>query len=124
MKILVPVATPTEDTKISEHFGRSPYFAIITIEGKSYTVKFIPNMRHQGIRASDIAVKEGIDIVVVTNIGLGALNMLKSAGIRICKATKNSLKDLIEDITKGILQDFEDEGCPGKGHHREHEFKS
>jgi len=123
MKILVPVASPAENAKISEHFGRSPYFAVVTIEDDSYTVRFVPNMREQGIRASDMAIKEGIDVVVVTNIGFGALNMLKSAGIRICKATKNSLKDLIEDITRGVLQDFEDEGCPGKGHHKNHEVK-
>jgi len=122
MKILVPVASPTEDAKISEHFGRSPYFAIVEIEDDNYNVKFIPNMRDKGVRASDIALREGVSIVVVTNIGARALNMLKNAGIRICKATKDSLKGLIDDVAKGVIQDFGEEGCPGKGQHGYHEI--
>ncbi|HEC96298.1 MAG TPA: hypothetical protein ENI59_01300 [Euryarchaeota archaeon] len=117
MKILIPVSSPTEDAKISEHFGRSPYFAIVEIENGNYNIKFIPNMREQGVRASEIVLREGVSLVVVTNIGMRALEMLKSAGVRVCKATKDSLREVINDVSKGIIQDFIEEGCSGKGHH-------
>ena len=72
------------DSRISEHFGRAPYFVIVKLQNGNadiedfYTNEFLDEKGHIGIKAVRAVVKYKLDLVFVSNIGEIAYYMLKN----------------------------------------------
>ena len=84
MKIIVPV---NEDkTSVCPSFGRAPFFSITdTANGNSEIVenKAAASEGGAGIRAAQIVLDLGAEVLIAPRLGENAANVLKTAGIKL-----------------------------------------
>ena len=105
-KIVIPVMNNKgEDSLISDHFGKSPYLAIVTLDKdkKIEKIEIIRNKflkENKGIGADlvEYIVKKGVLAVIVKNIGKTAFKLLRSYGVDILTSEQeiSVLTDAIE----------------------------
>lgn len=118
MKIMVPLDNNQGlKSKVCSHFGRAPYFAVISIKNGEASVEVIENPRNKGIKPGELALKLGVDGVVVKDIGFRALDMLRSAGIEVYACNVNTLEEVIEEAKKEGLVRYSGKGCRGFQEH-------
>ena len=119
MRIVVPVASKNGlYSKIYEHFGRAPYYALMELD-EEYNVKkidFIENPRAMGYIPGIYFSQLGVEYIVVREGGIGAraIEVLKQGGIKILVANGNNLEDILRSIKEGSLKPYTGLGCPGK----------
>lgn len=106
MKIVIPVDGNTEKAKINLSFGRAPYFMVY--DSKNDKMEFLENTAAQsqggaGIKASQIIVDTGAEVVITPSCGMNAANVLSSADISIYLSSGDSLKSNIDDFKEGKL---------------------
>ena len=102
-------------SRISEHYGRAPYFAVIDLSGGDVRVDFIENPRSQGYTPGEYAVVSGVEYVVIKgDIGVRALRLLRGRGIKVVETSGKILGDVIEELKSGGLREYVGEGCPGQ----------
>jgi len=89
MRLAIPINRPRQegDLRVSSHFGKAYAFAILNLEG-DITVVDNPrnklNLEHgAGKFIADLFTREGVELVLVKEIGRGALNHLNSKGIKV-----------------------------------------
>ena len=115
-KVMVPLESREGlRSRISEHFGRAPYFAVIDLSGGDIKVDFIENPRSQGYTPGEYAVVSGAEYVVIKGgIGVKALQLLRERGVKVVETSGETLEDVIEELKSGKLREYVGEGCPGK----------
>ncbi len=111
MKIAVPVDQKTLDSGVCASFGRAPYFLIYDSEKKESS--FIDNSAATsaggaGIRAAQIIIDSGADVLLALRLGDNAADVLKPAEIKIYKPTPVSAKENIDAFLAGNLSLLED----------------
>jgi len=120
---MIPVEDKTGlDAQLANHFGRSPYFALVELDENQKTpkVKTAPNRsEHMGgppgySHESFLVLKP--DFVVAYSMGPGALNTFRDAGITVLKATSNTVRVNIESFKEGKLTELVG-GCKHAHHH-------
>jgi len=107
MQICIPI---TEDkglaSPVSAHFGSAPAFMIVDSEISS--CRAIPNKNHQhehGMCTPLASIAgEKIDSMVVGGIGMGALNKLAAAGIKVYRSTSRTVEETIAALKAGTLE--------------------
>ncbi len=116
MKILIPLDDNQGfKSKISLHFGRAPYFALVDLEKGKVSLKVVENPRSKGVKPGELALSLNVDGVVIRgDIGVRALRMLREAGISIYVITSKTLGEAIKELTEGMLTEYLGEGCPGR----------
>ena len=105
MKVAIPIILkePVEESRISSHFGRAKYYAILdTAESK---VEIIPNQSsHMGGNMSppDYIASIGVDGVIAQKMGKPAYEKLTTRGIKVYAPSVNveTIKDLWHDFSK------------------------
>jgi predicted Fe-Mo cluster-binding NifX family protein len=107
------------DSAVCAHFGSAPEFLIVDTEAA--TCRSIPNKnQHHGHgMCAPLASLEGerIDAMVVGGIGMGALNKLMAAGIRVFMAEQSSVRGTIAALAAGALRPVEPGmACAHHGH--------
>lgn len=120
---MVKIVIPTSDEKgerLSDHFGRAPYFAWFTIEGGSVVDKgIVPNDSEHfggvGLPPERIAYL-GPDAVVTTGMGMRAINRFQQMNVAVLQARSPRSEENIDLFVKGELLELT-EGCL---HAREH----
>ena len=117
MKVLVPlIELRGTDSRLSDHFGRAPYYALIHLEGGKVSIDYLENPRTKGIKPGEFFSKLGIDYVVVKGgIGARALNILRSVGTEVLITEADTLAEVIDELRKGTLRRFEGVPCGGRG---------
>jgi len=112
---MVPLETKEElRSRISEHFGRAPYFALIELGDRDVKVEIIENPRNLGYTPGQYVVAKGVECVVIKgDIGIKALQILREHGIKIIETSKLVLEDIIEELRSGKLREYKGKGCPG-----------
>jgi len=104
MKIAVPINRPREenDLRISSHFGKAYAFAIYDSDRDKF--KVIENPRNAlklqhgvGRLIADMFAKEGVNILLIKEIGRGAFRHVTSLGIKIFLIPEN-VKNAMEAI--------------------------
>lgn len=118
MRLCIPV---TEDrgleSPVSAHFGSAPLFVVADTD--SGDCRVIPNKdlhhSHGMCRPLSSLTGEEIDGIAVGGIGAGALGKLAAAGMRVFITREASVKDTVDAIKTGALQ----EASPAMacGHH-------
>lgn len=112
LKYLVPLEEDKgEDSKVSWHFGRAAYFAIVSLDTD---VKFeikpstIEHTHHTkaGSHALYLVRSYATEAVVVKEIGQRALQVLLSAGVKVYETKANTLKDVIEEIKNNKIKTY------------------
>ncbi len=106
-------------SRLSTHFGRARYYAMLAYEDRTSTlkveVKQSPNLIHGGTcGAADIVKRLGADAVIVKGIGLRAVQLLQSLGIKVYKTESETLDQVIKEVREGRLTPItESEACAG-----------
>jgi len=108
------------DARLSEHFGRAPYFIIVELEdGNISNVQAVPNeSEHFGGfgRPPDRILQLRPNAVITYGMGPRALSIFQEAGIAVLKANADTVKDVIEAYRHDRLEELT-EGCR-HAHHR------
>ena len=103
------------DARISEHFGRAPYFIIVELDENGDVLSFraVPNeSEHFGGfgRPPDRILKFRPNAVITYGMGPRALSIFQDAGVAVLRANANTVKEAIEAYRRGELEELT-EGC-------------
>jgi predicted Fe-Mo cluster-binding NifX family protein len=107
MQICIPI---TEDkglaSPVSAHFGSAPAFMIVDTETAGCRAIVNKNHEHQHGMCTPLAsiAGEKIDSMVVGGIGMGALNKLAAAGIKVYHSTSRTVEETIAALKAGGLE--------------------
>jgi len=124
------IAAVTEDgTTISQHFGRAPYYLVVTVEdGKvvnkekrdkaghhtfaAQEAEHIPGERHgydAGSQAKHAMMAQAItdcQVLLAGGMGWGAYESLKNAGIKIVTTDVENIEEAVKLYLHGKLPDL------------------
>ena len=124
MRYLIPLENDLgSHSRISSHFGRSPYYAMVFHDPSSgemrAEIKSALSGAHGGAcSAGDIVRKFGVDAVIVKGIGVRAIRILQELGVKIYKTGSETLDQVMKEIEGGDLIPFSgDEACKGMRPH-------
>jgi predicted Fe-Mo cluster-binding NifX family protein len=114
------IVVPTEedsglDSKLAEHFGRAPYFAVIDLDEKSEvsSVKTVPNRgEHAGGSgyAHDLILELKPNAIIVYGMGPRGLIGFQNARVAVLRANANIVKEVISAYKEDRLEELT-EGC-------------
>ncbi len=107
MKLLVPLDTSEGiASKISDHFGKAKYVAIIKVSKENIEIAEISAFsKVLGKTLADYAIEKGINGVIVKGIGFRAFEKLASSGVKIYKTSCENLECLFEELSRGSLEE-------------------
>jgi len=110
MKILIAINEKNGiDSKLSEHFGHCPYFAIYETEKE--TLEIVENKidhTNQNLTPVDQMMKFNPDVVFTLGAGQRAVNLFNEKKVGLKTGDYKTVKEVIENIDK--LKDLGD-GC-------------
>lgn len=116
VRIVIPVLEESGlNARLSEHFGRAPYFAVIELDtnGRVLNQKAVPNVsEHFGGtgRPPDRILQLEPDAIITYGMGPRALNIVQNARVAVLRATTNTVKEVIVAYNKNELEELT-EGC-------------
>ena len=110
MKILIAINEKNGiNSKLSEHFGHCPYFAIYKTETKDLEfVENIINHSDQNSTPVDQMMKFNPDIVFTLGAGQRAINLFNKKKVELKTGNYKNVKEVIENIDN---LKFLDGGC-------------
>jgi len=120
-RIVVPVVDESGlDARLSEHFGRAPYFAVIDLDenGSISSQRTVSNMsEHFGGtgRPPDRILRLRPNALITYGMGPRALAIFQNARVAVLRANANTLKGIILAYNNDELEELT-EGC----HHARH----
>lgn len=116
MRIVIPVIDESGiDSRLSEHFGRAPYFAVVEVDEKGQVVsqKTVANTgEHFGGsgRRADFILQLKPDAIITYGMGPRGLGIYQSVRVAVLRANANTVKQVIEAYNNNELQELT-EGC-------------
>jgi len=102
------------ESKVYDHFGSSPAFIIVDIEGKEVLTVNNKDLHHAHGACNPIMALDGksVDAIVVGGIGSGALMKLNALGIKVYGAGAPTVKENLALLSENKLQEFSvDNAC-------------
>jgi predicted Fe-Mo cluster-binding NifX family protein len=104
MRLLVPTTEPPSATaRVSSHFGRAPYFAVLDTETGAVTSLGGPSAHHECGTLATKLVSEGVDAVACAGLGPGALASLTAAGIAVYMTREQSVAQIASAWQAGAV---------------------
>ena len=122
MRIVVPVVDESGlSAHLSDHFGRTPYFAVVDLDekGKISNSKTVSNVgEHFGGRGytHDRILELDPNVIIVYGMGPRGLSTFQNAGVAVLRANADTVKDVIAAYNEDKLEELT-EGC----HHAHHQ---
>jgi predicted Fe-Mo cluster-binding NifX family protein len=122
MNICIPI---DEDkglqSPVCAHFGSAPAFMILDLDSGACRAILNGNQNHDHGTCSPLAALQGerIDGMVVGGIGMGALNRLMSANIRVYLSEHRTVEETARAFKSGTLKQMQPNmACAhhGQGH--------
>jgi predicted Fe-Mo cluster-binding NifX family protein len=103
------------DARLSEHFGRAPYFIIVELDedGNIVNVQSVSNeSEHFGGVGSppDRILQFRPNAVITYGMGPRALRIFQDAGVAVLRANADTVKEVVEAYRQGRLEELT-EGC-------------
>ena len=120
-RIVVPVQDESGlNARLSEHFGRAPYFTVIDLEGDGRVSdqRTVPNVsEHFGGtgRPTDRILQLQPTALITYGMGPRALRIFQDARVAVLRANASTVNDVVSAYSKDRLQELT-EGC----HHAHH----
>ncbi len=124
MKIAVSTTEGGLDDKVSDRFGRAVSFTIVEVEnGEIRNIEIVRNdfaVRGggAGVAVSQFLADKGVNAVITGNVGPNAINVLNSAGIKVYNGSGLTVKEAIEKLLKGELEEITTPSQPKFGRWR------
>jgi predicted Fe-Mo cluster-binding NifX family protein len=104
MRVLVPtVELPSPAARVSSHFGRAPFFAILDTDTGDVTSLGGPSADHECGTLAAALVREGVEAVACAGLGPGALASLTAAGIPVYVTREHSVAQVAEAWRAGSM---------------------
>lgn len=119
MKISVPVmGIKGMDERVGGHFGKSPGYVIYDTETKDLVTISNTSEHLGGVGLPpELLAKHGVDVVVCTNLGPKAVDMLAAYHIKVFLGAEGLVRNAIEAWEKGALEPATvDNACKDHGH--------
>ena len=116
VRIVIPVLDESGlNARLSEHFGRAPYFAVIELDenGRVLNQRTVPNVsEHFGGtgRPPDRILQLEPDALITYGMGPRALNIFQSVRVAVLRANANTVREVIAAYNKDELKELT-EGC-------------
>lgn len=109
MKIAIPLMEENEEeSRISEHFGRAPYFAFVELkENNTYTFEIEKNPFKEH-SPGDIPIylhDKNVDLIVVRSMGKKALIFFENYNINVIRGVEGNLKEIVQMAISNELKD-------------------
>lgn len=121
MKIAIPMDARDMDTRVSTSFGRAPYYLIYDADQKASL--FVENYAADstggaGIKAAQILVDYGADILLAPRCGENAAEVLLEAKVQLYKTKEASARENLQAFLDGQLPKLQEihAGFHGGGH--------
>jgi len=124
MKICVPTETATGSaSRISDHFGGSPFFVVIDTEGDGVEIISGPGCGGQGSSDHHLGrlATHGVEAVVCRGMGKRAFAAMREAGLDVLRTELHTVSEVLEAAREGRLSPLtEEDACGGGRHGRGH----
>lgn len=107
--LVMPVKKKGEDPWLSKEFGRSDYFYLVKVKGGDVIgEEFVSNPYKDesvkaGLRAANLLLERGVDVVIVKNIGEISYHVLSDSLISVYETRKRKAATALEAYFKGEL---------------------
>lgn len=102
------------DARLSEHFGRAPYFIVVDLEdGNVLNIQTVLNeSEHFGglWRPSDLVLRFRPNAVITFGMGPRALSVFQEARVAVLRANASTVREVIEAYRQNKLEELT-EGC-------------
>lgn len=116
MRIVIPVVNETGlDGRLSEHFGRAPYFAVVELDenGQVVSQRTVPNVGEHfggsGQRADGILQLKP-NAIITYGMGPRGLSIYQSVRVAVLRANANTVREVIAAYNRNELEELT-EGC-------------
>ena len=122
MKIALVSKGEGLDSEMDVAFGRCPFFVIVeTSDGKIMDSKSIKNDAQgqqggAGITAGQIVGNQGVDAVIVENMGPKAFTVMESLNIKCYRGVRGTVRENVEKFLSGELEVFGSPPALGRRH--------
>jgi predicted Fe-Mo cluster-binding NifX family protein len=116
VRIVIPVLEESGlNARLSEHFGRAPYFAVIELDenGRVLNQRTVPNVgEHLGGsgRRADFILQLKPNAIITYGMGPRGLNIYQSVRVAVLRANANTVGEVIAAYNKDELEELT-EGC-------------
>jgi len=116
VRIVIPVLDESGlNARLSEHFGRAPYFAVVELDenGRISNQRTVPNVgEHFGGsgRRADFILQLKPNAIITYGMGPRGLNIYQSVRVAVLRANANTVKEVIAAYNKDELEELT-EGC-------------
>ncbi len=113
------IAIPTVGTRVDEHFGHARTFTIFTLDDATKVIETETFFPPSGCGCqSTVGVSmqaKGVSVMLVGNIGQGAINKMAEHGIKVIRGCEGEINDVLDRWNKGEIKDqnilCNHEGC-------------
>ena len=119
VRIVFPVSNEKGiDAHLSEHFGRTPYFAVIDLDenGKIIKQSTVSSSGEHFCQGLGFLLNLKPDIMIEHGMGQGVIQNFQNETIAILRTSANIVKDAIQQYNRGELVELTD-GCHQDQHH-------
>ena len=116
VRIVIPVLDESGlNARLSEHFGRAPYFAVIELDenGRILNQRTVSNVgEHFGGsgRRADFILQLKPNVIITYGMGPRGLSIYQSVRVAVLRANANTVKEVIAAYNKDELEELT-EGC-------------
>lgn len=113
VKVVVPVSDETGD-RLSEHFGRAPFFAVYMVTSSKIEEKgVVPNKSdHFGGKGHppELIIAMGAEVVISLGMGIRAIHEFQNANVAVLKSQTEKTSEALELYQEGKLEELT-QGC-------------
>ena len=119
MKLCIPVATKNGlESEVYGHFGSAPVFALHDTESGSTEFSDNASQHHEHGACHPMRALDGqtVDAIIVGGIGVRAVTRLNEMGIKVYRATRGTLRDVVAGLASSALDEITvDDACSHHG---------
>ena len=106
MKVGIPsMGEKGLDEQVGQHFGRVTHYTIVDLENDEVNV--IQNTSHHmggTLNPTEILKKEGVDIMICSNLGRRAITLFEELGIAVYIGASGNVRNALTAFKNGNLQ--------------------
>jgi predicted Fe-Mo cluster-binding NifX family protein len=109
MKIVLTAKGKEASSPVDERFGRAEYFILYDDAAQTYSVINNPGQYENsgaGVKASQIVIDAGAEVVITGSLGPKAFMVLRDAGIRGYQNHPGTLEEMVVAFKEEKLQEL------------------
>ena len=120
---MIKIAVATRDQMVDDHFGHCESYTVLTIDDNKQITdrQSIPAKSGCGCKSgiANILHKQDVSVLLAGNMGHGAAEKFRIAGIEVFRGCTGPIDQLIHDYLQGSIMDS-GVNCGRHEHHHAH----